>query len=225
MRRTGLGLLIAASALVAAVGATASPRERSGSRVCTPYETRATFDGFVRAFNLGEAAALDRLVASPHSFVWFSVSGAGPRLGNRSRDRSTLLRYFETRHALRDRLVDISFSGGGNSNGYGHFTFRLTRSADDELPSRYEGKGAVLCEDAGNTIAVWSMGRRGVLPIVAPPTRRAPLRSVRGASPEPTTDARAQVRRDGASNSLLLAPKRADARAGARFVVLVTVCY
>jgi hypothetical protein len=155
---------------VAAVAVFAAPRARSG-RDCTVAESRATFDAFVNAFNAGDRAALDRLVAPAPSFVWFSVSGAGRRLGDRSKDRSTLARYLATRHTLRDRFTDITWSGGGNANGYSHFGFTLTRSADDELPSRYEGKGAIICDDAGNTIAVWSMGRRVVLPVTAPPAR------------------------------------------------------
>jgi hypothetical protein len=139
MPRARIGAVLAVSALAVAAGATSS-RASLGSRDCAPTEPRATFDAFVRAFNLGEGAALDRLIAPRGSFVWFSVSGAGRRLGDRSKDRSTLARYFATRHVLRDRLSDITFSGGSNANGYGQFTFLLTRSADDQLPARYEGR-------------------------------------------------------------------------------------
>jgi hypothetical protein len=170
MPRARIGAVLAVLALAVAAGATSS-RASLGSRACAPTEARATFDAFVRAFNLGEGAALDRLIAPRGSFVWFSVSGAGRRLGDRSKDRSTLARYFATRHVLRDRLSDITFSGGSNANGYGQFTFLLTRSADDELPARYEGKGAVICDDDGDTIAVWSMARRVALPVTAPPAR------------------------------------------------------
>jgi|GEM_PF-1879581 len=170
MPRARIGAVLAVLALAVAAGATTS-RASLGSRDCAPTEARATFDAFVRAFNLGDGAALDRLIAPRGSFVWFSVSGAGRRLGDRSKDRSTLARYFATRHVLRDRLSDITFGGGGNANGYGQFTFLLTRSADDELPARYEGKGAVICDDGGDTIAVWSMARRVALPVTAPPAR------------------------------------------------------
>ena len=168
MPRVSVGAVVAVTVLAAAATATASPR---AGRACAPGEVRTTFDAFVRAFNTGDAAAVDRLIAPPPSFVWFSVGGAGRRLGDRSKDRSTLARYFAARHVLRDRWRDITFSGGGNANGYGHFGFRLTRSADDELPSRYEGKGAVICADGGDTIAVWSMGRKLTLPVTAPAAR------------------------------------------------------
>jgi len=166
-----VGAVVAVLALVVAAGATAGPTASLGSRDCAPTEARATFDAFVRAFNLGNGAALDRLIAPRGSFVWFSVSGAGQRLGDRSKNRSTLARYFATRHVQRDRLTNITFRGGRNANGYGQFAFLLTRSADDELPARYEGKGAVICDDGGDTIAVWSMGRRVALPVTAPPAR------------------------------------------------------
>jgi hypothetical protein len=174
MSRARIGAVLLGSALAVAAGATASPTASPGSRDCAPTEARATFDSFVRAFYRGDDAALERLIAPPQSFVWFSVSGAGRRLGDRSKDRSTLVRYFATRHLLRDRLSDTTFSGGGNANGYAHFGFLLTRSADDELPARYEGKGAVICDDSGDTIAVWSMGRRLFLPVTAPPARLPP---------------------------------------------------
>jgi hypothetical protein len=171
MSRPRIGAVLVVSALAVAAGVAGSSRASLGSRDCAPTEAHTTFDAFVRAFNRGNGAALERLIAPPRSFVWFSVSGAGKRLGDRSKDRSSLGRYFATRHVLRDRLADLTFSGGGNANGYAQFGFQLTRSADDELPARYEGKGAVLCDDTGDTIAVWSMGRRVFLPVTAPSAR------------------------------------------------------
>jgi hypothetical protein len=163
-------LVVLAALLAGGVAAIAAPNAAS-SRDCAPGEAQATLESFVRAFNNGDGPSLDRLIAPERSFVWFSVSGAGRRLGDRSKDRSTLARYFVARHAQRDRLTDITWQGGGNANGYAQFGFVLTRLADDELPSRYEGKGAVICDDGGNTIAVWSMGRRTALPVTAPPAR------------------------------------------------------
>jgi hypothetical protein len=169
--RLRIGATLVVSALAVGAGATTRAHSSPPRRDCTPTEVRATFAAFVRAFNAGDRAALDRLVAPAPSFVWFSVSGAGRRLGDRSKDHSTLARYFANRHTLRDRLTHLTLSGGGNANGYGHFGFVLTRSADDELPSRYEGKGSMICSDSGDTIAVWSMGRRRTLPVTAPPAR------------------------------------------------------
>jgi hypothetical protein len=164
MARAWIAALVAAAALAAAA---AAPHAASNGAPCTPAQTRATFDAFVRAFNRGDRSALDTLVAPAPSFVWFSVSGAGARLGDRSKDRATLDRYFAVRHTQRDQFQDIAWDGGGK----GQFHFFLTRLAEDELPSRYEGKGAVVCEPDGDTIAVWSMARKRALPVTAPPAR------------------------------------------------------
>jgi hypothetical protein len=141
---------------------------------CTPAQTQATFAAFVQAYDAGATAKLDRLVTQRPYFVWFSVSGAGPRLGEASKDRSTLSRYFARRVSQRDHLTVVTWQGGGQGN----FRFVLDRRALDELPSRYEGKGQVRC-DGTATIAVWSMGRRHALPVVAPPARIPGGRSVR----------------------------------------------
>ena len=167
MFRARIGAVLVVPALAIAAGATASPTTGPGSRDCAPGEAHTTFDAFVRAFDAGDAAALDRLVSPAGSFMWFSVSGAGKRLGEPSRDRATLARYFRLRHAQRDQYRDVTWRGNGISHGYANFQFRLTRMADDELPSRYEGKGAIICE--GNSLAVWSMARRSTLPVTAPP--------------------------------------------------------
>jgi hypothetical protein len=163
MVRSWIAVVLGACVLAASAAANAS----SGSEACTREQTKGTFDAFVRAFNSGDRAALDRLVAPAPAFVWFSVSGAGRRLGERSKVRSTLPTYFAGRHAQRDQFRDTTFQGGG----HGQFGFLLTRLADDELPSRYEGKGSVLCGDDGNVIEVWSMAHRLTLPVTAPAAR------------------------------------------------------
>src|SRR5512146_892467 len=166
-------LAVLAAVPAAAVAAFAAPTAL-GSRDCAPGEAHATFDAFVRAFNAGDRGALDRLVSPAGSFVWFSVGGPGRRLGEASKDRSTLGRYFAVRHAQRDQFRDVRWLGGGNARGYANFQFFLTRMADDELPSRYEGKGAVVCGDEGGSVAVWSMAHRSTLPVTAPPARLPP---------------------------------------------------
>jgi hypothetical protein len=162
MSRVWLAGLLGACVVAGSV----APNAASGS-TCTPAQTEAVFDAFIDAFDSGDAAALDRLIAPAQSFVWFSVSGAGRRLGESSKVRSTVPKYFADRHAQRDQFRDTTFQGGG----HGQFGFLLTRMADDELPSRYEGKGSVLCGDAGNVINVWSMAHRLTLPVTAPPAR------------------------------------------------------
>jgi hypothetical protein len=171
MSRARIGAVRLGSALAVAAGATASPTASPGSRDCAPTEARATFDSFVRAFNAGDRGALGRLISPAGSFMWFSVSGAGRRLGDASKDRATLARYFRDRHAQRDQFRDLVWRGGENSHGYANFQFFLTRMAEDELPSRYEGKGAIICGDQGGSVAVWSMAHRSTLPVIAPPAR------------------------------------------------------
>jgi hypothetical protein len=171
--RTALAFAVMLAA--AAIGASeATPSVRvpaTAARDCTSAEARAAFDAVVATFNAGDVQNLDQVIEPAPSFVWFSDSGAGRRLGDDSKDRSTLAQYFKQRRAQRDRLSVVSWRGGGNANGYSHFQFFLNRSSRDELPSRYEGKGAVICTDAGNRVAVWSMGRKSTLPLVAPPAR------------------------------------------------------
>jgi hypothetical protein len=178
-RRAALG--IAAVVAVAAVGAgeaiSSGATRATADRDCTATEARSAFDVVLTTFNSGDVAHLDEVIAPGPSFVWFSDSGVGQRLGDKSKDRSTLARYFKQRHRQRDRLTVVSWHGGGNSNGYSHFQFVANRSSLEELPSRYEGKGAVICDDSGNRIAVWSMGRKAALPLTASP---AQLRSGNG---------------------------------------------
>jgi hypothetical protein len=68
------------------------------------------------------------------------------------------MRYFADRHAHHEWLLLRSFQFNGNSNAYGHFEYRLWRSADElAAPVAVLGKGAATCGPA-RRIAVWSMG-------------------------------------------------------------------
>ena len=147
-------LLAAASIAAGAPAALAAP-----ARDCSAAETRQLVVDFLSAFNAGRAVRLDRDFARAPIFKWYSTTGPGKRLGAAAYDRSSLLRYFAGRHAQRERLSLRFWSGGGNANGYSHFQFRVVRSARDLPATLYEGKGAIVCSDGGNMIAVWSMGR------------------------------------------------------------------
>ena len=148
----------AALIVLALTGAPAA--ESAGARDCSVAESRGLVVSFISAFNNGRSARLDRIFAPAPSFKWYSTSAPGRRLGPAAYARSTLARYFAVRHAKRERLVLQSWQGGGNANGYSHFQFRLVRQALDLQPTPYEGKGAIICSAAGDTIAVWSMGPR-----------------------------------------------------------------
>ena len=127
-------------------------------RDCTRAEVRRTVRSFVQAFDRGWLARLDSLFAPADRFQWYSTGAPGRRLGDAARDRSTLTRYFADRHAAGERLELTRVTGGGNAHGYADFHVWLKRSARDLPPTRYEAKGAAICSDSGDAIAVWSMG-------------------------------------------------------------------
>jgi len=170
MRSAMLVILVTLSAAATAGGsALAAPAtplpgtalaSNTDARDCSVAETRRLVGRFIRAFNEGSTARLDRIFAPAGSFGWYSTDAPGRRLGTAAYDRSTLIRYFAARHAQRERLLLRRWQGNGNANGYSHFQFRLVRQARDLQPAGYEGKGAIVCSSSRNTIAVWSMARR-----------------------------------------------------------------
>jgi hypothetical protein len=129
---------------------------------------RALVRTFVTALNAGDLRRLDSLFAPDDgdgdvltpSFQWYSTDGPGRRIGDRSKDRSTLLAYFAARHRAGERLRVTWLSRGGPSYGYFHFSFRLVRQARDLPATRFEGKGAATCAGGGVRLAVWSMARK-----------------------------------------------------------------
>ncbi len=129
-------------------------------RNCTSGETRQLVLTFVSAFNRGDSARLNEVFATAPRFRWYSTGGPGKRLGSAAHKRGTLIRYFAARYAERERLTLIGWRSGGNANGYVHFQFVLIREARDLRPTPYQGKGAAICSNAANTIAVWSMAPR-----------------------------------------------------------------
>ena len=108
---------------------------------------------------------LDGLFDREPAFQWYSTTAPGERLGAAAYDRSTLIRYFEQRHHVGERLRLRSFQFNGNSPEagvalYGNFEYGLIRAARDLDRARYHGKGAARCRRGGrDTIFVWSMGR------------------------------------------------------------------
>lgn len=147
------GSSVAIGALAAGLATTAG----SAFPVCTGPQVRGLVTQHVAAFNAGDRVKLDRLWERER-FQWYSTQAPGARSNDEARRRSTLLRYFADRHAHHERLRLRSFQFNGNSNGYGHFEYRLWRSADElSAPVAVVGKGAATCGPAGR-IAVWSMG-------------------------------------------------------------------
>jgi hypothetical protein len=155
--RFALAVVLTLALAPAATSAVTLPPDQQD---CAPGEARQVVQRFVRAFNARDLPALDRVFAPAASFNWFSTGRPGPRLGPAAYDRSTLLSYFRARHRAGERLRLVRFRGGGNANGYSHFQFFIERRARALAPTVYEGKGAAICAVSGDTISVWSVGRR-----------------------------------------------------------------
>jgi hypothetical protein len=158
LRRTALLAIcgVLATCLIASTGASGDP---TALPLCTGKQVRSLVIQHIAAFNAGNLPKLDRLWERDR-FQWYSTQAPGERFNEEARRRSTLLRYFADRHAHHELLRLRSFRFNGNSNAYGHFEYRLWRSADELTePVAVLGKGAATCgPPSTGRIAVWSMG-------------------------------------------------------------------
>jgi len=158
LRRSALFAIcgVLAASVVASTGASGAP---AAFPLCTDKQVRALVTQHIAAFNAGNFPKLDRLWERDR-FQWYSTQAPGERFNEDARLRSTLLRYFADRHAHHERLRLRSFRFNGNSNAYGHFEYRLWRTADElTAPLAVLGKGAATCgPPSTGRIAVWSMG-------------------------------------------------------------------
>jgi hypothetical protein len=135
------------------------------SNPCTTTDVRQVVDRFIDAVNRGDLAQLDQLV-SDQLFSWYSTDAPGQRFNAEAEDRSTLMAYFAARHQQHEHLALDSLDVTFTNDRAGGFTFTLTRSADDGLPSsRYGGKGEVQCAIKPISLSVWSMARQPWSPI------------------------------------------------------------
>jgi hypothetical protein len=149
--------LVGASVVCGALASGLAADAGSAFPVCTAAQVRSLVTHHIAAFNAGDRAALDRLWEHDR-FVWYSTQAPGERLGEEAKRRSTLVRYFASRHARHEHLRLRSFRFNGFSNSYGHFEYRLWRDADEvTTPIAVLGKGAATCGET-RRIAVWSMG-------------------------------------------------------------------
>jgi hypothetical protein len=111
----------------------------------------------VAAFNTGNAAAVDRLVAPEPAFRWFSAIGPDHRLGKRAEDRSTLRAYIRVRHRHRDHLTLMGF-GSIDEQGHVDLSLVLKRRADDyRPPNPIRAKQDSVCPSGHAWLVVWSM--------------------------------------------------------------------
>jgi hypothetical protein len=149
-----------------AFAATPTTVQSSGSAAtCDTKGARQLVDSFVDSFNRGDAKQLDRVVAGPERFVWYSTDSPGQRFGEEAYNRSTLMSYFAGRHDQHERLQLSSFRFNGiYGMGLGGFEFELIRSAaDGGAATPYVGKGVIDCASAPHTLVVWSMARESFL--------------------------------------------------------------
>jgi hypothetical protein len=125
---------------------------------CTAVTTKALVQKFVRDYDSGQVAAIDRLWAPEPYFQWFSTRAPGARLGAAAYNRSTLASYFRARVRAHENLRVTKLGAGYEANRkIVNFAGKLVRRAD-HLPegAPKDFKGAVRC---GNRplLIVWSM--------------------------------------------------------------------
>jgi hypothetical protein len=157
---TGVVLLLAGGA-AGGIGASTTGSTGGPITSCTAKQTRSALTSFMTAFDASNYRRLDTLFAGPSWFRWYSSSAPGERFDPEARKRDTLVSYFRTRHAKRDRFQLVSFAFTGNSLGFGNFIWKMKRSAGDFRDGAWftvEAKGAALCEGASTRFIVMSVG-------------------------------------------------------------------
>lgn len=143
------------------VGAALTGDAAASRSQCSSRQIGAALGDFVNSFNRGEFERLDGLFAEQPAFEWFSSDRPGRRVGRVARNRDTLVRYFERRHAAHDRLGLGFFRFNGNSPRWGNFEARVRRSAADYRggqPFRTSAKGAAVCAASSVSFIVMSFG-------------------------------------------------------------------
>jgi hypothetical protein len=162
--------LLAGCQVAATSGSPANPNQ------CTPQVVHIVVERFIDAFNRGDIAQLDRLVAQQPQFVWYATDAPGQRFNAEAQDRDNLMAYFAARHRQHEHLVlnslDVTFTNASRGGLWAH----LTRSADDGLPpTRYSSKGEVQCSTMPSSLTVWAMGRSPWSPVELLPEAAALL--------------------------------------------------
>jgi hypothetical protein len=116
---------------------------------CTPAGVAVLMRALIKAWNAGNAGAVDRLFAPTPAFKWFSMGGPEDRRGKDAEKRSTIRAFVRKRHRRHDRLTLVMVQGNV------HFFVR--RRADDYHPRNViEGKGAAICRHRPWRFIAWS---------------------------------------------------------------------
>jgi hypothetical protein len=121
---------------------------------CGAEEGDRIVRAFLDAWNTGDSARLDALVAPDGVFHWFSAARRQTIFVTYSRTR--LLAYAGRRHRAGEQmgLTRLDVAPGG-------FTYDVVRRARDVrrgAPVHYTGKGALDCGTGEPALIVWSMG-------------------------------------------------------------------
>jgi hypothetical protein len=128
---------------------------------CTSQKVSGALVEFVGAFNRGDYETLDSLFATEPDFQWFSSTRPGRRLAASAKNRASLVRYFEARHAKEDRLGVAFFRLTGDTPRHGNWEARFRRSSSDYRSGRWFrtlAKGAAICEGSSVRFIVMSFG-------------------------------------------------------------------
>jgi len=163
-RALPMAVVVAVVAGVVIGAPVASGRDSAGAEwsargVCTADATKALVRAFVRGYGRGQVKAIGRMWAPAPRFQWFSTGPPGRRLGERAKDRSTLVKYFQTRVRARERIrLTLLSSGYDPARGIVNFGGKLVRTARDIRPrGQQDFKGAADCVSGRPLLIVWSM--------------------------------------------------------------------
>ncbi|HEV3097759.1 MAG TPA: nuclear transport factor 2 family protein [Candidatus Dormibacteraeota bacterium] len=151
---------LAAVALLAASPGAAAALPAWSASPCTESSTRQVVTSFIDAFNKGDAARLDQLVAD---YSQYTTDAPGEFSSPSPRNRSELIAYFARRHQAHERLTLESLQFGSQPANAFNFQFELTRSADDLPAAPYTGSASVFCGNPSLTLINWGMGREPFL--------------------------------------------------------------
>jgi hypothetical protein len=148
---------VGVAALLAVVGP-AQSRPSHDPR-CTAAIEVPLVKSVVAAFNSGNVARFDRLVAKEPAFLWFAAAEPHryERVGRQAENRSTLRAWAKARHRLHDRITLVRF-GETDDLGNIRLNLDLRRRADDYHPRNViHGKYEAVCPPGRARIAVWAM--------------------------------------------------------------------
>jgi len=116
---------------------------------CTTEGVAALVRALIKAFDAGNAGAVDRLFAPKPAFKWFAMGGPDGRRGKDAEKRSTIRAYVRKRHRHHDRWTLVKVQG--------NVGFFIRRRADDYHPRNViHGKGMAICRHKPSRFIVWS---------------------------------------------------------------------